>query len=247
MHHLRYDNGNNSNSNSNSISSRMERRNSVFFVDLQGFMDGHVFVAKEMCILSVNNNNSNNNKLYHYIFKPPYDWYILLKESRQQALWLKCFHHGFNWSEGFTDYFDIYSCIQPLLDTVGHMDAVIYVKGREKVEWLRTLCQYQDINCVNIEDVGCTINLNDVEYKSQVQEPHCHKHKKLLQCAYQNVLILQNWFKKHYNCNNNSNSRVQSSQPVHFQPVLAGTSLYTGGEKSAPKSSKSGRIFSLSQ
>ncbi len=94
------------------------------------------------------------------------------------------------------NYDDIYSCIQPLIENKG---AIIYVKGRDKVEWLKTLCNYQDINCINIEDIGCTINLNDIEYKSKVKAARCYKHDKLLQCAYQNVLILKDWFKKHHN------------------------------------------------
>jgi hypothetical protein len=162
----------------------------IFFVDLQGFMDHRVFLIKELCILS-----ARDNKIQHYIFKSqPFSWHNLGKCSKQQALWLTCYYHGISWSDGDLPHHTAYSCIQKLCE---EPNAVIYVKGREKIEWLKYYGRNQNINCVNIEDIGCTINLCDLEYKSEVNKPHCNKHKVKLQCAYQNVLILRDWFTKH--------------------------------------------------
>lgn len=165
----------------------------IAFVDLQGFLVNRKdFVLKELCF-SINT-VVNREKIidivpnYHYIFHPPFHWKYLSGISRKQAIWLSAFHHGFYWTQGEVSYDNINDCMAPLMEK----DLIVFVKGKPKIEWLKQLSGYGAIDCRNVEDDGCEINLNESSHCDEFK--HCGKHRKTGNCSLQNVEIIQKWF-----------------------------------------------------
>lgn len=170
----------------------------IAFVDLQGFLvNRNQFVLKELGFLIIDAPNGSNLVVdtipcYHYIFCPPFDWKYLSGSSKKHAIWLSAFHHGFYWTQGEVPYDDVQKCLAPLMEK----DLIVYVKGEQKIGWLKELSGNCDIDCRNIEDDGCIINLNDYAHSDEMK--HCGKHRKHCQCSLRNADIIEKWF-----CTNN--------------------------------------------
>lgn len=165
-----------------------------FVVDLQGFIDFKNLILKELCISEYSNDrkiNVANKKIHHFIFKPPFKWNRLNQNARSRALWLKCFHHGFSWNSGEIEYSEIESVLRETL-TKETNTPIVYVKGAEKVEWFNHFTRGK-FDCINLERLGCTLNLSNLEKKKLFPHQHCRKHDISLHCALQNVDILHNW------------------------------------------------------
>lgn len=178
----------------------MEHSDSIAVVDLQGFTsNNNEFILKEI-YFSIFNYNSEGEDIgiieditnRHYIFKPPFDWNELDRGSRANAFWLAKFHHGIYWNDGYENYNEIFNCAKPLLRD----NLVVFVKGIQKVLWLKDLCKAHDLDVRNIEDLGCAIRLSEESYKLR-NSYHCCKHNKVKHCARQNVKILKNWLRQH--------------------------------------------------
>lgn len=169
----------------------------IAFADLQGFIVDGVFIVKELSY-SINvfekkytSSDQIQSHQNHYIFAAPYAWSYLDNSCRKQANWLTKNHHGFHWTDGDLSYEEIYKCVEPLL----HDDLIIYVKGQQKISWLHELCK-SSINCINIEDIGCTVQLSD---KSLTDNSifHCGHHNIFKHCGFRNVKIIKKWYLHH--------------------------------------------------
>lgn len=186
---------------------RMDAKDRIAFVDLQGFISIDTrFILKEICF-SINDrqhNNSDNNTFnptlnHHHIFLPPHAWNQLSESCRKSALWLTRNHHGLHWSQGEIDYNEISECVKPLLE----QNLLIYVKGEQKIDWLKDICNNHNINCRNIEELGCDIRLgtiddDDDDYNDRVFY-HCNKHSRAFnRCALQNCEIIKYWYNNNY-------------------------------------------------
>ncbi|KYN03416.1 hypothetical protein ALC62_05734 [Cyphomyrmex costatus] len=68
------------------------------FVDLQGFIVGKKFVAKEVAVLR------EGTILSHYIFTCPIPWNYLTKSEKHCASWLGAYHHGLQCEDGMIPY-----------------------------------------------------------------------------------------------------------------------------------------------
>lgn len=100
-------------------------------VDVQGFKTTKTtFVPKELAVY-------DGCRLSHYIFKPPFAFHMLDDFHKKQAKWLIKNHHCISWEIGFTPAYCFPSIFQRLTNTsdVTH----IYVKGKEKADYLKTL------------------------------------------------------------------------------------------------------------
>lgn len=134
----------------------------IAFVDMQGFIIDREFIVKELSISIIDDINKQirQNSIQpvesHYIFIAPYGWSYLNDACRKQANWLTKNHHGLHWTDGHDSYADISACVEPLL--VNNLS--IYIKGHQKISWLNELCESPLINCINIEDIGCTVQLS---------------------------------------------------------------------------------------
>ena len=107
--------------------------------------------------------------LAHYIFRSPVPWHLLTKSEKSQVLWLMANHHGLQWEDGIVAY----SMAKRLITTAvveddDEMPCTVYVKGRQKREWLANMlddnakenliietldADYDDIESLNNLDV----------------------------------------------------------------------------------------------
>lgn len=189
----------------------MDSRSNTFFVDLQGFHVSGRFYLKELCILECNgltchalyNKKTDSDsdadddwkhpgeKIHHYIFKPPFEWSRVHADARKVALWLKSFHHGFSWNDGDTDYSEIETIITKIL-TKHPGTPTVYVKGYSKLVCFNNFMKGK-FRCIDLNDMGCSFNLRNLEDKKSHSAKHCHRHNESLHCAIQNVDILHFW------------------------------------------------------
>ena len=100
-------------------------------VDLQGFSGPKgQFVLKEVAILA-----HGMTLPVVYQFAPPYPWNDLSPDLQRRNAWLERNYLRLKWNSGTTPY----DRIEEILNSHVGLIEKIYVKGREKVEWLRTL------------------------------------------------------------------------------------------------------------
>lgn len=157
------------------------------FVDLQGFkIESNNFIVKEIAILTC-------NSLFHDLIKSPFSFQKLNIKDKKQAIWLTKNYHGLSWSCGSIPIKELREIIRPILKNIDH----IYVKGKEKVEWLQFIldCKEISLNIINIEQIGCEINLKK-NIRNGIYVDICKKHSNHFHCALKNVLDLTNWYLK---------------------------------------------------
>ena len=63
------------------------------FVDLQEFIVGKKFIAKEVAVLK-------RKLFFHFIFTCSMPWNFLTKSEKFCASWLSVYHHGLQWEDG---------------------------------------------------------------------------------------------------------------------------------------------------
>jgi hypothetical protein len=163
----------------------------IAVLDIQGFRAEQQFIVKELSFSILILSNIEFDVDRHYIFRPPFEWKALNRKDRQTSLWLRTHYHGFTWNSGNTNYCEIAKCFEELLKKSTH-NLVIFVKGKEKIQWLKNLCNDQNLVVRNLEELGCNINFND-EAIERMQPHHCRKHEIIKQCAKQNVEFLKEW------------------------------------------------------
>lgn len=145
------------------------------FIDLQGFKHNvNNFVLKEICII-------NNTKIFHSFVKSPYKWNELEEKYKRQAIWLKRNHHGFSWNDGYMNL----SYVKNQIYMLSQEEMIIYVKGEEKVTWLKSICPSIN-NIINIEKLDLSLH----SYKLDIRD-HCNFHNPFLHCAYQNAMSMK--------------------------------------------------------
>lgn len=139
-------------------------------LDLQGFKTSDkIFTPKELAAY-------DGSVVSHYIFKAPFPFAVLPHHLQQQAVWLMENHHCIDWNEGFTPAYQFPRILRRLV-----RDAkVIYVKGREKVTYLK---KYTATPIIEIEEQPAL----------SPTQPSCMYHSKTLcYCALSNVHTLYN-------------------------------------------------------
>lgn len=77
------------------------------------------------------------------------------------------------------------------IESLRSSDLIIYVKGTQKVEWLKSLLNVNHADCRNIEEIGCNFRLSDCA-SCRLSCGH-HKHK-VRNCALQSVGLLETWY-----------------------------------------------------
>lgn len=100
-------------------------------LDIQGFkIEKNKFIVKELA-------GFNGEKICHYIFKPPFPFDMLSPDIQKDAKWVIEKYHSIQWDEGVTP---LHRFNTILTDLVGKADR-IYVKGKEKAEYIRRFTQ----------------------------------------------------------------------------------------------------------
>lgn len=174
-------------------------------VDLQGFKDDwNNFIVKELSFLTQNIKFSD-------VIKSPYEFDKLSSRSQKVARWLIDNYHGVDWNDGYISVTELRKTILPILK-----NKIIYVKGEEKIHWLRDILDEknkENLLIVNIEIIGCDLTLhNDVivrsnEMSSEINDIDeakkkelsvcCHKHRSkplTMNCSLRNAAKLKKWY-----------------------------------------------------
>lgn len=152
-------------------------------VDLQGFKtDYNEFIVKELAILC-------ENQTLVLLIKPPYPFYELSKTEKMQVQWIER-NRKIYWHEGFTPFLNFKQYVADYLK-----DKIIYVKGFEKVVWLKNIVQ--DGNIINLDDSPSLRKLYE-NYSMSKDIFSCVYHTHI--CALKNVMCLKKWM---YEVNNN--------------------------------------------
>ncbi|KYQ48640.1 hypothetical protein ALC60_12308 [Trachymyrmex zeteki] len=146
--------------------------------DIHGFVVDKRFVVKEIAVLK------NGNTLTHYIFTGPMPWRFLTKSDQSHASWLISHHHGLRWNDGVVPYRMAQRLISEAV--LGESEAIVYVKGSEKREWLSDILNNDDVLIETID-----IHYEDIESLKTLDATNtfrCGRHSK--HCALENVLKL---------------------------------------------------------
>lgn len=155
------------------------------FVDLQGFLfDNNRFHVKEICILT-------KNIKFHEFVKPPIPFSELTAFYKKQADWLEESYHGLNWNAGYITSQEVRNTVLPILK-----GKIVFLKGANKVKWMKQILGDSFIICINIEEIGCDFKLSEQKTCNQTA---CAKHKHAHSCcARNNVSLLKKWFFSNY-------------------------------------------------
>lgn len=99
-------------------------------LDIQGFKDeNNKFIPKELAAY-------DGDKINHHVFKQPFSMDLLSPEAYNQALWLMKYHHCICWKSGHTPVHHFSTIIKTLTDDF----EFVYVKGREKADYIKKYC-----------------------------------------------------------------------------------------------------------
>lgn len=147
-------------------------------VDIQGFKtEENEFIPKEIAIMW-------NGHVFVLLIKPPIAFYNLTKKERLQVSWIEK-NRGIYWNEGYIPYNNYKTIIVNFFK-----DKCIFVKGSEKVLWLKNLLNTSDV--YNLEDKKCPslVTLNN-SYSNSSDILSCIFHRNV--CALKNVTCLNKW------------------------------------------------------
>ena len=137
------------------------------------------FVVKEVADLK-------NGSVTHYIFTCPMPWRFLTKTDQSHASWLMAHHHGLQWKDGMVPYRTAQRLISEAV--IGESEAIVYVKGLEKREWLLDIINNDEVIVetidVHYDDIKSLENLDATNTFRYGRHGKC--------CALQNVLKLFN-------------------------------------------------------
>lgn len=169
----------------------MDSQNHIAFADLQGFIVNKQFVLKELCFSLTSSTPSSFTgefPVYHFVFKEPFAYKFVSDACKRGIIWSTIFQHGFYWTDGNVEYKQIDHSVEPLRSP----NLTIYVKGTQKVAWLRNILNSDHIDCRNIEDIGCNFRLSDQHGSCRM---NCGQHKQKVKiCALRNVRLLEEWY-----------------------------------------------------
>uniref|UniRef100_A0A1B6KKM6 Uncharacterized protein n=2 Tax=Graphocephala atropunctata TaxID=36148 RepID=A0A1B6KKM6_9HEMI len=144
------------------------------FVDFQGFKDpSNTFIVKEFAIAT-----SDGMLLQHWLVRSPYPISTLDSKTIRQCNWTTKYHHGVHWTDGDITIQSLHRQLQPLL-----LNAVIYVKGLEKANYLK-----ETFRPSQVYELSNYPSLKDLE----TSNVYCIFHRKNTNkmCALNNVLKL---------------------------------------------------------
>lgn len=137
-------------------------------LDVQGFMTaGKTFTPKELAVY-------DGTAIAHYVFRAPFAFRYLPEHLQHQATWLMNNHHCINWSEGFTPV----NLFPHILSRLLQEADLVYVKGREKADFIRKHTKKQVV---------------EIEEKPALSATHVsciHHSRSICYCALSNVYQL---------------------------------------------------------
>lgn len=164
-------------------------------LDMQCYFDNQMkYVVKELSIYDL-----NTYALQHWIFKPPEKLVIHVKKARQANFWVSKNLHQIPWHGGDVNY----SELDKILDFIASSFDVVYVKGRQKVDYLKEkitsdVSTSVTTNVKNVEDEGCPKMELLLEPNWLLVGSHCMFHRfKPMNCSSYKVKSIARWLTFH--------------------------------------------------
>lgn len=146
--------------------------NDTLVIDFQGFKDSdNQFIIKELA-------GYDGYRLFHLLFQSPFSQDVLSQKLQESNKWNTNNYHCLKWDIGFTPY----PMVIPVLHNNTLTYAALFVKGREKANWLRT---FLDLPILELPE----------HPPLKKSKPLCIYHdKQHCMCALTNVINLYNTF-----------------------------------------------------
>lgn len=138
------------------------------FADVQGFTCGYLFIVKEFAL------RDSEGTCIHYIFEAPFDISQLSEKDKKSYRYCRSYS-GFLWNSGKVPYSDAHLLINSALNDYEK----IYVKGQNKVKWIKA---YTKNEVINIENLNVNFRLRDCKMTT------CKYHNGV--CALRNVFLI---------------------------------------------------------
>lgn len=155
-------------------------------IDVQGFKNkNNRFIVKEIYV-------ETKNLQFHGIIKSPsYIEKKLDKKHRNESKWLMHNYHGISWKDGYITLDELRQTLGPIIN---NKSVHIFVKGEEKIKWIKQIMGNETLICKNVENEYFSIQPEERE-KCWSCTKHKHiKDSKQIHCAVKNVKILKKWF-----------------------------------------------------
>lgn len=141
-------------------------------------------IPKEVAIVSVNDEYTG-----HWIVLPPYSVKRLHLDARMQNNWLTQNHHGLTWFDGDVTH----KSLQKNLNDIAKQVGKIYVRGRDKVDFLQTFLINE---IINLEDDETCPSFENLTWRNYYCIKHALKFCYLsYSCALNNAYKLKVWLK----------------------------------------------------
>lgn len=94
--------------------------------------------------------------------------------------------HGISWKDG---YITLNELRQSLYQISNNNNVQIFVKGEDKIHWLKQIMGNDELNCRNVE--------NDSFDVLPEERGKCITDPNKIHCALENVKVLKKWFMRH--------------------------------------------------
>jgi hypothetical protein len=161
------------------VETTIKLKNMSLVLDIQGFkIENNKLLIKELAAF-------DGEKMFHYLFKAPFPFNMLSPQFQKQALWLTKNHHGLDWNAGFVPLHKLGKILQDMPNPTD----TIYVKGREKADYIRKFVQ---LPVVELPEQPVL----------QKDTPKCFYHcENYCFCALSNVYFLYDTFCNPFNFN----------------------------------------------
>lgn len=136
-----------------------------YIVDFQAFKGlVNEFYLKEVAIVNI-----HSDTVYHWIIRPPTMYCNLNEEMQLRVNYLTYKIHGIPWQTGYIDESEVIALMKNILKNA----AVVYIKGSERVTYLRNLLKgYRNVT------------VYDLDHFEEFLKPECKKKNLKFKCTY---------------------------------------------------------------
>lgn len=174
-----------------------QHHDNFIVVDVQGFFINNKFFAKEVCV-SI---SDFEKQTFHIESTIKYS--ELSNKDRITNKWLYNHFHGLHWDTGESTLKELIEYLILVMKKRKEEEyPVVYVKGFEKVRWLKELVGGEiEICIINLDYCNCP-NIKTL-YKNNPNINLCKNHNNFNQiCAEKNVILLRNFLNLYLNKEN---------------------------------------------
>lgn len=162
-------------------------------LDVQGFQHPiNEFVLKELAAITIQAYETGEQGLTRILFKPPCAWKILSAKCRAVNSWLMRNHHGIPWNAGIMSYDKVQEVVRRIVENASY----IYVKGKEKKEWIKKIINDESKPVIDLEELNCPSFRRMRDYEVLHWHEDNHGNLPRYHCAFENVQRLKTWYLK---------------------------------------------------